>query len=431
MNITFVVHYFPPQNNSGIRRVLALCKYFHELGHNITVITTPKSGMEGYGVAEPIPNYINYYECGKKTNTHNQIKTATSSHKKVGQYLKAIKHGLMHVFGQLIDHRIFFATYFYRKSLPENLSQAIKSSDVIISSAPPWPVHWAAKIISKKYKKVWIADYRDQFSGWHKFKSNPITRWLEKKIDSNLMASANAVVTISPPMQSYYSLMNKSVECVENGYDAEMFLQIQKQIPNRDEVANRPIIVRFLGSIIPNTLPKALLVALDRLGKEGDERFCFEFYGDTLLLTAYLKEYHLSLLDSPLLKIHSRVTYQQALELMCAADMLFMKETSDQGNASAKGMMTNKMFEYMAAKKPVIAEIADNTIMAEALSKSGLKALTYLDEKNIYDYLKSFVNNDLQKQEIDNSYIEQFSRKKQARVYESIIKKAIAQVDKS
>ncbi|UUZ52982.1 hypothetical protein LP419_28515 [Massilia sp. H-1] len=53
MKIVFVVHYYPPVNSAGAKRVEALSKYFAAAGHEVTVVTTCKSDRDGL-LTEPV-----------------------------------------------------------------------------------------------------------------------------------------------------------------------------------------------------------------------------------------------------------------------------------------------------------------------------------------------------------------------------------------
>ena len=129
MNIIFVVHYFPPQNNTGTRRVLAFCKYLQLAGHQISVITTKKSNFESASLTEPVPDYITLYEIQSR-NKHNSQEaqlnyndaTQIRSWKtRLGDILRKCKRLSMKLFGQLADSRIPFALSFRRPILDTKL----------------------------------------------------------------------------------------------------------------------------------------------------------------------------------------------------------------------------------------------------------------------------------------------------------------------
>ena len=56
---------------------------------------------------------------------------------------------------------------------------------------------------------------------------------------------------------------------------------------------------------------------------------------------------------------------------MLTADALFFIETSDFSSHSARGVLTTKLFEYAAARKPIIAEISEATLASQYIKQAG------------------------------------------------------------
>lgn len=61
MNVVFIVHYFPPVNSSGAKRVEAISKYLASDGNSVTVITTKKTASDGR-FTEVYPKGVNVIE---------------------------------------------------------------------------------------------------------------------------------------------------------------------------------------------------------------------------------------------------------------------------------------------------------------------------------------------------------------------------------
>ena len=59
--IVFIPHYYPPVNSSGAKRVEAISKYLASDGHDVTVITTKKTGADGE-FTEAIPKGVRLIE---------------------------------------------------------------------------------------------------------------------------------------------------------------------------------------------------------------------------------------------------------------------------------------------------------------------------------------------------------------------------------
>ena len=268
MKIIFIVHYFPPLNSTGARRINAFAKYLNISGDEITVITTKKSNRDGL-LTEPIPNYLRLIEINNigrataspildKSEKPNMFDTRTRS--KFGYALQKLKRFVMKWLGQSLDHRILFAFQFASPFVDKQVKNALKEADMVISSCPPWPTHLAGYFVKLFYKKPWIADYRDTFSGNHVFKGSRFSRFLEHHIDRWMLKIADVVIAISEPMKDYYEKFHPKVYCVENGYDSDFFKDVSSAF-DVNVVEEKDCIIRYVGSISSQSIPQNFLKA--------------------------------------------------------------------------------------------------------------------------------------------------------------------------
>ncbi len=418
MNIIFIVHYFPPLNSTGARRVLAFAKYLHRFGHKVSVISATKTAKDGL-LSEVPPDYCNLLEMSwfrlKPTKVAENLTTVgnqSGNRSKLGIVLVKLKRWLMKYFGQLADHRLLFAAYFLSPTLPPQVKEALSAADVIISSCPPWTVHVAGLICARRFAKPWIADYRDQFSGNHVFPGNRFTDKVELLIEKYMLKRAKAVIVISSPMQEYYLRFNKKTFCVENGYDEELFFHKPKITAN---VSTKYI--RFLGTVSPRSVPDIFFMALSKLDKTIREQIIVEFYGESGLVQKLLSSQFSDLIAN--VRFYPIVSYQVSIDLMLTADALLFKETSSQCSHSAKGVLTTKLFEYLGAQKPIFAEIDSHTLAGTILTNSGLCCVCTVDEQEIYSSIVQWVSG---KKVVTPrvEYISQYSRERQTKKLEDI-----------
>lgn len=71
-NIVLIVHYFPPINSSGAKRMEAMAKYFARSGRNVTVITTTKTVADG-AFSEIVPSGVNLIELDWRGRTSPSV----------------------------------------------------------------------------------------------------------------------------------------------------------------------------------------------------------------------------------------------------------------------------------------------------------------------------------------------------------------------
>lgn len=390
LNIVFITHYFPPLNSSGARRINAFSKYLAAKGHQITVITTRKTERDGL-LTEDVPSCLRLLELGGGGRLASSAPIAgttvlspqvVATRSLTGQLLLKFKRSVMRLAGQLIDHRLVFAIQFAYPWLAPEVVSAIKDADVVMSSCPPWPTHLAGRLVKFRFGKVWVADYRDQFSGNHILRGSSISRLLEVRLERWLIKAADHVVAISGPMKEYYELFHPAVTCIENGYDEGIFEQararIRVQPVNAPEVA---FVIRYMGTITPDRIPLAFFQALVRVNQQPGRPVVAEFYGESALLRKSLLA--VAPQAEPFVRFGPQLPYMAAIQSMLKADALFFIETSDFSSHSARGVLTTKLFEYLAARKPVVAEIAGRSLAAQYIRRSGLGVVVSEDAAGI------------------------------------------------
>jgi glycosyltransferase involved in cell wall biosynthesis len=413
--ILLIAHYFPPLNSTGSRRPESMVKNFKSFGFEVTVLTT-KKGIDSRNAAA-VDNEVKVFQ----SSLMGTIKTPlvgyfeSKSHGDGNPTLKKIKQKVFNpFFGQIGDPRLFFVFQVYLKILFFKISNGnwfkwlseIKSCDYIVSTSPPWPCHLLACIIAKQFKKKLIIDYRDQFSLNHMFSQN--LKFLDLAIDKYLCRRADLIVVISEPMKEYYqSITSNRVEVIMNGFESESFQLIEKSSLEMQRTNNESIVVRYFGTITNDRIMKPLWEAISQ--NASLKRYHFEFYGESDLLQKYLNENNLD--KSVSISFYKSVSHKKALVLMSEADMLLFTETSDFSHASQRGVLTTKLFEYMASLKPIISIIDSSTIAGQIIEKSGLSFLLTNSKDEIENGLSDL--NKLKNLKPNLLYISSFSRKSQ------------------
>jgi glycosyltransferase involved in cell wall biosynthesis len=373
-HIVFIVHYFPPINSSGAKRVEALSKYFSRAGRTVTVITTRKRASDG-AFTESFPPGVEVLQLdwlgrnGESTASDIKYEPMYTGKPTLKRRIKDL---VMKWFGQLPDPRLPFALSFLSPFLDPKVRTALTSADVVIGSCPPWSMLLAAFFASWRFNKRCVLDYRDHFSECHEMPGSPLAKAVEKRVDSALAARAEALVTISEPMATYYSKLNPRVSVVMNGYDPERIERAMAEAAWSPRTEDRPVIIRYLGIVSPGRVPRHFLAALNNSMAQGlikETSLRFEFYGSCAVLESELNKYYPRLL--PLFKFPPTVSYHEALKLIITSDYLLFSETSSTESISAQGILTTKLFEYLASGRPVIADISPTTLAGGMITKAG------------------------------------------------------------
>lgn len=378
--IVLLVHYFPPINSSGGKRMEAMAKYFARSGRDVVVITTRKSESDGE-FTEAAPPNVKVIELDVFGRTTKSVRSRVPN-KTVALDEKTlkrrIKNFVMRWLGQVPDPRLPWAAALAYPRLSPEVKGALSSANIIVATCPPWPPLLAAVLAKKRYKKPIVLDYRDQLSMCHEMPGGRFAKALELRLDHFLCHRADALVTISEPMAQYYSTFKKPVAVVLNGYDPEPLALAKAVSPWRPRSDGKPLVLRYLGLVSEGRIPRGLLKALDSAIQQGSvapEAVKFEYYGEARLMHRFLQQKHPLLVGMFL--FHQRVSYARAMELAVSADHLLFCENGvpplPGEDQSAKGILTTKLFEYLASGRPVLAHISPQTLAGSFIVRASCR----------------------------------------------------------
>lgn len=219
--------------------------------------------------------------------------------------------------------------------------------DLVYSTALPFSSHVVAHRLARLAGAPWVGEFRDLHSGNPYADVWPRRARLDRWIEQRVMASAAAVVSISPPLTAYLAdLHGKPAATIMNGYDPEDF----RRAPDlAAELDPGKVTLVYTGIIYPGRRDPAVLIeALRRLG-EGRRRFEVRFYGAPL--DGVMAAARRAGVDD-VVRVFAPVPYRHALGLQKAADALLLLLWD---SPLERGVLTGKLFEYAGAGRPVLA----------------------------------------------------------------------------
>lgn len=371
LRLVFITHYFPPVNSSGAKRVEAVSKYLVAAGHRVSVITTRKSSADG-AFSESPPSGVEVIELnwmGRHAPSVEAGEYFEPMYTGAPSYKRRFKDWIMNIFGQLPDPRLPFALSFICPWLAAPARLALSSADVVVGSSPPWPMLLAAILSKRRFNIPCILDYRDHFSDCHEMPGGRFAKWLERKVDKILVSNADHIVAISGPMAGYYGTLSAHVSTIFNGYDHDILESARQKARTGDPDV---VTIRYMGIVSPGRVPHNLLLALVKFKTRDPtnfEKIRLEFYGNASLVEETVRERYPSITSA--FRFSSAVPYAMSLQLVVEADYLLFSETSSKATVSAQGILTTKLFEYIGSGRPVLGDIAVDTLAGSLLIETG------------------------------------------------------------
>ncbi|MHC1703202.1 MAG: glycosyltransferase family 4 protein [Tenuifilaceae bacterium] len=411
--VLIITYYWPPAGSSGVQRWLKFVKYLREFGWEPIVYTAnnPEVSAIDESLFNDIPEGIEVIR-RNVPEPYGIYKFLTGNKKKIGVGFTSDgskKRSFINSLAIWIRGNFFIpdARMLWIRPSSIFLSKYIREKpvDLIISSGPPHSLHLIGLKLKKKFNIPWIADFRDPWTDIYFYKDLKLT-WIadsiNRRLERKVLKNADLTIVVSKSMaNSFQDIGVKRIEVVANGFDHsdyEFSANINKNIFSLVHV----------GTIPPNSNSKEFWKAVSLMcekNPEFKERLKIQFVGDLdRSVIESLKENNL-LEKSEMIgyKPHSEIpAYQKSAQVL----LVFIPSAS-------KEILTGKIFEYLAANRPIIAVGPVGGDLDILLSETGTgMMLPYNSESEIYEGLKWFWEEyKLDWSNFNPQNIDQFSRK--------------------
>jgi glycosyltransferase involved in cell wall biosynthesis len=279
--------------------------------------------------------------------------------------------------------------------------------DAIVSTGPPHSMHLIALGIKKKLKVPWLADFRDPWTDidfYHDLKISAYADRKHKKLELQAITGCDAMVVVSREMKENYEKMGgHNVHLITNGFDPD-------DMTEETVVQDTKFSIAHVGSLPPNRNPTVLWKALSELCG-----LLPNFRDDLVIKLAgnvdqsVLNDLEQLGLTGQMNRIEY-VPHDQVIIMLKQSAVLLLAINN---SPNAKGILTGKFFEYLAAGRPILAIGPADGDLAQILTDSGAgEILGYHDlegmKKIIHSMYNKFINKELT---VNPNGIDKYSRK--------------------
>lgn len=363
--ILIITYYWPPAGGSGVQRWLKFVKYLTKKNYHCIVYTpeNPETPVIDNSLLKDIPD--KNYEVIKtkiiEPYSAYKILTGKSPNEKITvSFLNEKKqsHSLFENISKWIRGNIFIpdAKMLWIKPSVRFLSNYLKNKpvDILVSTGPPHSMHLIALNLKKHFPNIkWIADFRDPWTNIDFLNELKLSKWAKKKhqtLEKYVLQSADAVISVSPTLTKELSDLvpenSNKFYTITNGFDWDDFQSLAQQ-----KKSNTPFTLTYAGLLPPNRNPEILWKAIAELYEENKllpELFKVQLIGKT----------DISIIES--IKKHNITDFIEKIDYLSHAETIKKEIESDAllliiNNApNSKGILTGKLFEYLALQKPII-----------------------------------------------------------------------------
>lgn len=362
LKILVVSFRFPPYNSVGGVSVGKTVKYLVALGHEVRVLTARDQQalttlpIEVDAHAVVATGWMNPMRLAEAAAGGRDRVSAT------GFSAGRAHQGLVHRVGR-----------FYRSLLVPDKEigwrwPALRAGrrlvekwrpDVVYASAPPYTALLVARAIASRTGIPWVAGLRDLWS------DNPYRgvrfRRFDRALESWILGSAaGVVVTTEEAADVIGARFGSPSATVMNGYDPDDVRERTVQWSSEE------LRVAYTGVLIHDRRdPTGLFRAMRALRAEG-RTVVADFYGrdSALAATTAVRE---GVRDAVF--AHGPIPYGESVQVQRNADLLLLLQWND---PAERGICPAKIFEYAAARRPVLGIGPDDGVVARLLKDHGM-----------------------------------------------------------
>jgi hypothetical protein len=414
--VLVITYYWPPAGGPGVQRWLKFVKYLRDFDIEpvVYIPENPQYPLTDNTFLKDIPNDLIIYKHPIKEPY--RLASLFSSKK-----TKRISSGIIQSNNQSLIEKAFLwirgnffipdARKFWIKPSVNYLKGVLEKEgiDTIITTGPPHSVHLIGYYLKQAKAVRWIADFRDPWTtiGYHK--TLRLTSYAEnkhKRLETTVLNSADRIiVTSATTKREFRQITNQPIQVITNGFDGAVTIK---------QNLDKKFTISHIGSLLTGRNPTKLWQVLSELLKQNNE---FKNALQLQFIGVISDDVLQSLNDMGLqnhISVIGYVSHERALEYQKASQILLLVEIDSQETI---GIIPGKLFEYMAAKRPILGVGPKNWEVADIVSdtKSGC-IFEHSDDialKNVLlDWFAQFQKGELS---VSSNNIEQFSRRELTR----------------
>jgi glycosyltransferase involved in cell wall biosynthesis len=358
VKVLLVTRHFPPGGGGGVQRPLKFATHLPALGIETHVLApdVPGSLPDGAELELPTQAWIHRVRyVGPRAGRPAERLLAKQGLARVGTQAALLGRRLL-----VPDENVPWSTF----ALPIAIRLVRREKiDVVLTTSPPPSLHLLGAAVKRTTGAAWVADLRDPLT------SHPHRRGYESQLArlkeasvggvGRLVASqADAIVAASEAIAEEARALEPKgkVVTIANGCDFDDFAGLEHHTSGRLRITHT-------GHFHGKRDPKPFLQAL---AESGLDDVVVRFAGD---FRAADREYAESLGLGEKVELLGDVSRRRSLELQRDSEALLLLIPESGGRG--RGVLTGKIYEYLAAERPILAVVPPDGAAARLVRDTG------------------------------------------------------------
>ena len=410
--VLIIAYYWPPAGGPGVQRWLKFVTYLSEFGIE-PIVYVPENAsypLIDNDLLKQVPKGVTVL---KRPIVEPYKMASFLSGKSVAKISSGIippekKQTFLEAASLWIRGNLFIpdARVLWVKPSVAFLEKYIKEHaiDTVISTGPPHSMHLIGMKLKQKTRITWIADFRDPWTtiGYHQaLKLSKFSAAKHRELESAVLNQADQIiVTSQTTKREFSSLTTKPIEVITNGYDA---IHSPVRLDEHFTIAH-------IGSLLSKRNPKILWKVLHEIC-EVNSAFKSDF---RLKLIGAVSADVLDSIKAEGLTDNIEnlgyVSHSEAVQHQLKSQVLLLIEIDSE---ETKGIIPGKIFEYIAAHRPILAIGPKDADFADIISETSSGTFVTYDQSKklklaILTLYDSYRSGNL---EVKSENIEKYSRR--------------------
>jgi glycosyltransferase involved in cell wall biosynthesis len=365
---------FPPHASIGAKRAYRFARWLPSHGWHPTVLCRRRAPASSHDPSPwPLPPAVTVraeYDAAvfARFTPPPSEAAASPSHAPTAKGLtRAWRDRLDERWGLLVDAVVPCETVaVHAPHAAARLDALAPAHDLLWTTSYPYHTHWLGVRAAKKHRKPLVVDLRDPWTpNWVHRRKLPHARAVEAWMEREVFEAADAIVVTTWALEALYRKMFPRI--------AHKFMTLHNAFDAAPDAPGRAVgeggVVRLVhfGNVYGPWSFETLFRALAALRRDGS------LAGRTVVLENYGKlsdrdrATAIALGVDDLVRVLPGVPFAEGMERLRSADLLMLAAWSD---PDARLYVQGKLFDYLAAGRPVVAETAHEDV-TRILAETG------------------------------------------------------------